>query len=258
MAALLFGSLTNSCDSCYDAVMCPCRVCGNAFQKCGEFFQGVGNVICSPFFPYLAITAALNIPPTIWSIQSYTTTCTLSWWLWVNGFLCVAHIVASYYIVHKIQQQFREDKTDDIMELQDQPVSLTKHTDEEKAETSTTRTTTEPASTSEYQSMDAHVSDTNEADTDTLKNSPSRSLCHRLSRVLCYDAGVAIYIMVALLWVVWQTLGMAVIFRAGGDFEDDTCHVKRRIFLSLTCGWLYAMLVSVSFASSFLCVRQIM
>jgi hypothetical protein len=94
-------------------------------------------------------------------------------------------------------------------------------------------------------------------DGETFAETPTRNLCTRLSRVLCYDAGVAIYILAALAWVAWQTLGMAMIFRVGGDFSNDVCHVKRRIFLSLTCSWLYAMLVSVTFASSFLFLRQV-
>lgn len=282
MAALLCETLSLSCDKCCERLLSPFKVVGDACRTCGDYVRIFARVLCSPFLPYLLVTAVLNLPPTLWSFQGYKSTCTLSWWLWINGPLCICHVVASYYVVYQIQQQFSIRDDEDVIDLTDaeeghhtvktsttayqtmkdeettvQAVAVRANpvciTTDGRVVSTTTAPKTPVAITAEGGVTTAATSTSHSS----LERNPMGSLCTRLSRVLCYDAGVALYILAALLWVGWQTLGMAVIFRVGGNFEDDVCHVKRRIFLSLTCGWLYAMLVSVTFASSFLCVRQI-
>lgn len=84
----------------------------------------------------------------------------------------------------------------------------------------------------------------------------------RLGQVLCYDTGVALYFFVAVLWVIWQTVGVtvAISLASTGNQNDDAVvyqcdSIKRWILLSTVCGFLYMMLVFFAFGCSLLCLR---
>jgi hypothetical protein len=89
---------------------------------------------------------------------------------------------------------------------------------------------------------------------------PSNSF-HRLGHVLCYDPGVALYFFVAMLWVIWQSVGVTVAISLAGnmdgdDYDGDQCaNIKGWIVLSTMCGFLYMMLVFFAFGCSLLCLR---
>ena len=67
----------------------------------------------------------------------------------------------------------------------------------------------------------------------------------RLTQVLCYDPGVAVYLLICLLWVCWQMYGYSQIGAPGCS----------HITSSLLCGMIYGMLVCCTFACSLLCLR---
>ena len=85
---------------------------------------------------------------------------------------------------------------------------------------------------------------------------PSNSF-HRLGHVLCYDPGAAIYFLVVVLWVIWQSVGVTVaISLASNDDDGDECtNVRQWIVYSTMCGFLYMMLVFFAFGCSLLCLR---
>lgn len=67
MAALLCQSIGQLLSNC----TLPCRSC----------CDGVSKVLCSPFFPYIALTVGLNLPPVLWGAKAITTDCDSSWLL---------------------------------------------------------------------------------------------------------------------------------------------------------------------------------
>ena len=80
----------------------------------------------------------------------------------------------------------------------------------------------------------------------------------RLKQVFCYDMGVAIYILVIIFWFIWQSVGIsAVLFANSNDDSDNyVCeNIEKRTILSILCGFLYIMLVFVTFACSFICLK---
>jgi hypothetical protein len=79
----------------------------------------------------------------------------------------------------------------------------------------------------------------------------------RLGQVMCYDAGVAVYIVVFFAWMVWQSIGMSQVLFAGdnGD-EDDVCdEMNKHMVFAIICGFLYLLLVCFAFGCSVLCLR---
>lgn len=94
--------------------------------------------------------------------------------------------------------------------------------------------------------------------TDDGRAGKSNSI-QRLKQVLCYDVGVALYILVVIFWFVWQSYGISqVLFAPRNDYENESeiCDsIGTWVILSIMCGFLYIMLVCVAFACSFLCLR---
>jgi hypothetical protein len=95
--------------------------------------------------------------------------------------------------------------------------------------------------------------------TDDGRAGKSNSI-QRLKQVLCYDVGVALYILVIIFWFVWQSYGISqVLFAPRNDDYDNSAEicdsVGTWVILSIMCGFLYIMLVCVAFACSFLCLR---
>jgi hypothetical protein len=94
--------------------------------------------------------------------------------------------------------------------------------------------------------------------TDDGRAGKSNSI-QRLKQVLCYDIGVALYILVVIFWFVWQSYGISqVLFAPRNEYSNDSeiCEsVGTWVILSIMCGFLYIMLVCVAFACSFLCLR---
>lgn len=79
----------------------------------------------------------------------------------------------------------------------------------------------------------------------------------RLGKVMCYDAGVAIYIIIFCGWIVWQSIGISKVLFGGeqGDDEDTCSEVHQHMLASITCGFLYLMLVCFFFGCSLICLR---
>jgi hypothetical protein len=84
---------------------------------------------------------------------------------------------------------------------------------------------------------------------------PSNSF-HRLGHVLCYDPGAAVYFLIVVLWVIWQSVGVTVAISLVDNNNNDECsNIRRWIVLSTMCGFLYMMLVFFAFGCSLLCLR---
>lgn len=98
MAALICDSFGKVCSKSCACLAVPCKLC----------CDGINDVICSPFAPYIGITAILNIPPALWGLRALGEQCS-NYWLKVNAVFCVIHVIASFYIANRIQNYHDED-----------------------------------------------------------------------------------------------------------------------------------------------------
>jgi hypothetical protein len=80
---------------------------------------------------------------------------------------------------------------------------------------------------------------------------------HLVSRLLCYDAGMTLYILVVIAWGIWQTTSVtAIIGLVGPNDDGGSCgSFKWWIVASTMLGWLYTMVVFCVFGCSFVCSR---
>lgn len=223
MALLLCQSVGKLCSNVCECLVSPCQQC----------CTGLCEAVSSPFLPYRAVTFALNLPAVFWAFYALNKDyagCDRTW-LFVNGVFCILHIFASGYIIHKI-----EENQEAVVVAEAQVV--------------------EEGATTDYKGMD------NKPQTAMPKvferfmpseNGEAKSW-QRLSQVLCYDAGVAVYIVIAVMWIVWQSMGFSqALF--GEDPIEACAKIGSWQLYEIVLGFIYMMLVGCAFACSFICLR---
>jgi len=285
MAAVLCQGIGQACAGLGDvlgAVLCfPCRLCGCACQ-------GIGDLLSSPFFPYSALTFGLNVPPIVLGIKGMMLTdcASIDKWFLVNAIFCLVHCLACLYIIHRIQHDpfFSEDPV-----VTATPVSYAEDakkksftasvfgaksdaapsapsdskksfaasvfgskTDESKIESGTYYA--QPVEATPFKASPVKASPViTKSSNKSIANTQSNSL-GRIKHVLCYDGGVAIYIILAIVWMVWLAMGLG---RLTG-FNAGACGgsaVAGKLFTSLICGYIYLSLVGIGFLCSLCCLR---
>jgi hypothetical protein len=217
MAAVLCGSigdlLKGCCSGIGQVITLPCRLCGCA---CSTF----GELVTSPFFPYMALTFGLNMPAVVYGLKSLGFDCPgLSNWLLGNAILCVIHMLAAWYIVNKIRET---------------PASLS-----------------DPIN----KTVDSEELPTNYGNFSIPKgneNGAPNSFA-RIKHVLCYDKTMAVYIVIFIGWVVWLSMGIGK--RLTAD-EDGVCDNEIQYMnVVISCGYMYLSLVFMAFGCSLCCLR---
>jgi hypothetical protein len=266
MAFLLCQSIGQLLSGATKCCTIPCRSCCEGLSHCCE---GLSQVICSPFFPYLALTVGLNLPPTLWGIKSLVNlgTCDTVW-LYVNAVATALHMVAAFYIVYKIQS----DQTPVQAATEEAAAYAYAETGVSETHVPVAATATINTKLNEgnkmsagegthYRSMEGPVQMLSRW-TSISSSSGSTSAANsvqRLGQIMCYDAGVAVYIIICCAWMVWQSIGVSTVLFGGSsddDDADDVCgEMDKWMVFSLICGFLYLMLVCFAFGCSILCLR---
>lgn len=251
MAAILCQGIGKLCG---EVCVLPCKACGAACKGCGAACNhgcaAMGWIFSSPFTPYLLTTLALNVPPAIWGIRSLVDStsqqqrCDGDTWLWINAALAVIHITGAFYIVYRIQQdqQQHEEEQQHAKDTFARP---------QYQATVDGRPVNSPPIVEETGSR---VTSSN---SNNINEETSRANSYqRLKQVLCYDVGVAIYIIAALFWCVWQTVGTSKAINGDNNSNEELCDdVDQWITNAIVCGFLYMMLVCLAFCCSLLCLR---
>mmetsp|Transcript_6996 Transcript_6996/g.14887 ORF Transcript_6996/g.14887 Transcript_6996/m.14887 type:complete len:243 (+) Transcript_6996:218-946(+) len=242
MAAILcttFGELISKCCS---ALTIPCQACG---RGCDE----IGKLFCTPFAPYIVGTFFLNTPAVVYAIKSapnFECSYSLFRWLVVNAAFSVAHMIAAMYIVNLIKDPSNMNSSAAV------PVA-----------TATISATTGLKQAEEGIASNAVASSTNSnnnfyaLDDPAAANVPGgANSFKRIKHVLCYDKGMAIYIMVFLSWVVWMAIGVSrrLFF---DDFNDngDCDEMLHYMNASIAIGYVWMAIVGMTFCCSLLCLN---
>jgi hypothetical protein len=204
-----------------------CKTIGELFSALGQVLTipckalGIGcdamsDVLRSPFFPYLAVTFALNVPAVVYAIRGLGGNCPeLVSWLFCNGLLGLIHMLASMYVVNKIRESSSTDNN-------------SSQKDEEEGRYYTTFT-----------------------DPKENEHGASNS-CSRIKHVLCYDKTMAVYIFASIpYWVVWLSVGIKRRQGAEGNC-GDLIHFMN---VAISCGYTYMSMVGMAFACSLCCLR---
>jgi hypothetical protein len=232
------------CDSIGKLIGNACHCLTVPFQQC---CSGMCSALTSPFFCYLAVTFSLNLPPVVWGVRSYLAygDCNTQW-MGINALLCATNIIAAMYIVHKMQDDpvFSQPILPTATPVATIVADTGLMTDAKKKDDLTTP----------YQAVEAQpVTGNSPVRYPTGSRDGAPNSYQRLSQVLCYDMGVALYIVIVVVWIFWQSGGVLKLF---GGIGDENCNrVENWMMFSVTLGFLWMTVVCCAFGCSLLCLR---
>lgn len=234
MAAILCQTIGELISKGCKALAGPCKHCGTCCDKLGE-------LMCTPFMPYLVVTFFLNTPSVVLAMKSapnYECSYSLFRWLVVNAAFSTCHMVASFYIVKIIRAPAAINDTGTGGTIS-ATTGLNPTTDEEKGRygESNFRPITDGSG----------------------EQAPGGAYSfQRIKHVLCYDKGMAVYILVFLVWIFWMAIGVS--RRLFFDDLDDNNNADCDEMLGymntvIACGYVWMSLVGTAFCCSLLCLR---
>ena len=229
----------------------------------------MGRVLTSPFTPYLLTTLVLNFPPIVWGLRTgievlkFKAQCKDSQWLYINAMLSLVHLLAAFYIVHRIQEEGKEaaaaaaaaeqgSTADNPIDPEADATSYQTMDDSNKSKSSwawqTAATWMFPGPAKAVKVAHTAVRGQGEGEANSFQ---------RLKQVFCYDVGVAMYILAVVFWFVWQSVGISQVLFGADNADNYLCeNIEKRTILSILCGFLYIMLVFVTFACSLVCLKS--
>ena len=237
MAAVLCNGISNLCNGSCEILGSNCTV---PCKACGVVCEGVSKALRSPFCVYLSVTIGLNIPPVIFAVEAFAIHdggCnTALIWLVVNAILCAVNIAAAIYISSKIAY-VPGNESNTVAPAPRPPAS-----------------DVEAATGAQNKNKAAPKQEAAKKNTmwPTLFESNTRARSFsRVSDVLCHDPIVALYIVIGIGYIVWQTMGVA----RRNEAEDCGGGLDTLISDALMFGFLFISLGATSFGCSLCCLH---
>lgn len=201
--------------------------------------------ICkSPFCLYLTVALGLNIPPIVYSGMTWgkgggyggNEGCTsASNWLNLNALLCFVNIAVAIYLSAKITYEPEDNLAAPFVEASVHNHETTKAAEEQ------------PPTKDDRGSIVKKMME------GTLDSNHTRSRSFdRVKDILCYDPVVALYIIVGIFYMVWQTMGVGRVNLAancGGGLDEF-------VSKSLMCGFGFIWFGGMTFSISLCCLAR--
>lgn len=265
MAAILCTTIGELIRKGCQVLTIPCRACGLGCDK-------LGDIVCTPFMPYLIVTFALNTPAVVYAVKSfqyYACSYVLFRWLVVNAVLSIIHMIAAFYIVNLIREELPRPMlpttstttttnaeativadTGVASSVMQSGKSL--FTKSSKVTTASVDTIDEPTATA-YQ----NASNNNFAPLTGSHDVPGGSNSFsRIKHVLCYDKGMAVYIVIFLIWMVWMAMGVSKrLFFDGDNWGEECVELTRYMNFTIAIGYVWMAMVGTAFCCSLICLR---
>jgi hypothetical protein len=254
MAAVLCSTLSDiinkSCRVIGQVICLPCRLLNLSCEKLGDF-------VCTPMMPFVIFTFGLMTPALVYGVRSLDNSeCSnLFRWLIVNAVFAIFHMVGCLYMVQKL----REPSSD--MHFLSSRFSTV--TGKPGASTTTTNTTTATgfpgiSSTSKTDSTmmeeGAYVRISNNFTVPKDHERGGPNSITRVRHLLCFDKGMAVYILVVIIWIVWICIGINRRFSVD-DANPDCNELTSYMTVTVMCGYIWMTMVGLAFCCSFFCLR---
>mmetsp|Transcript_35150 Transcript_35150/g.76961 ORF Transcript_35150/g.76961 Transcript_35150/m.76961 type:complete len:249 (+) Transcript_35150:88-834(+) len=248
MAAVICKALSEICDGACDAlgaVIClPCKACGFACTELSSFCK-------SPFCLYLAVALGLNLPPVVFAAKLIGTSfggdsgCgSASSWLNVNALLCLINMAAALYICGKISHE------PDIIASETVNAAPYIEASVFNSEAKTKTASSAPIQEATVVSPTKKTLGRSIMESTPTSDTRSKSFA-RVKDILCYDPIVAIYIIIGVFYLIWNTIGVG---RSGGALGCGE-GLANSVSNALMCNFLFITLGGMAFACSVCCLR---
>lgn len=230
MAAILCQTIGELIGKCCQCMKLPCSYMG---QACSKSCDMLGEVMCTPFAPYLVLTLGLNTPAVVYAIKSfndYGCSPSLFRWLLINAAFGICHMFAAFYITGIIRSEVPGAV------IAEAPITATTGLNSPRAKADVETATN-------FRPLNDGYDVPGEANS-----------FQRIKHVLCYDKGMAIYILIFFTWIFWMVTGVTKRLFFDGD-EEDCDEMLGYMNFSIACGYVYMSMVGVAFCCSLVCLR---
>lgn len=239
MAAILCNGIgkvcSGTCDALGSILSLPCKACGVACD-------GLGQALKSPFCLYLAVTLGLNIPPVIFAGQALANNngCNVALqWLSINAFFCIVNVAAAIYISGKVVHDPNDLDADVGNDAPYIEANMGSNNNNKTSEQQ------QPSSTIKKLWQGPYTAANETRVVKTL------SKVSRVRDVLCYDPIVAVYIIIGICYIIWQSVGFSRMNQAAGCGGGEEELITRAV----SCGFLFISLGATVFGCSVCCLR---
>lgn len=239
MAAVLCTTvselISSSCKAVGQVICLPCRAIGMGCDT-------LGDVLCTPMMPFIIFTFALMAPAAVYGVMSLNNYgCQdLFSWLIVNAVFAIIHMIGCLYIVQKLKEPGPEAQMGVVAGTSTIPATTGLATEKES--------TTTKMEEGDYVQLSNNFS----APKDNEIGGPNSVM--RAKHVLCFDKGMAVYILLILFWMAWVCVGINRRFAV--DDGNDSCYeLIKYMNITITCGYVWMTMVGLAFCCSFLCLR---
>ena len=262
MAAVLCNGIGACCNGLCTILALPFKACGECCKvvgdACGACCSGVSQactfVFCqSPFTPYVILTLALQIGPIIWSLLTVIDPgedCGfVQVWIYVFGLLSLGHLVGAFYIAFRMAEN-----------LEDAPPQQQDNTSNNATYSTTQAQNGSSSSSPRGKYIWEYVQDlfTTNNDNNNQPAPPPSQNAHRggsnswkrFGHLMCYDPGVALYMVLFLAWIIWIPVGISARVSADDDDDEDCERIADYVQNCIICGFIYGILVAMSFCCS--------
>jgi hypothetical protein len=263
MAAIICDAIGQFCKGIGHVCGLPCKLCAGCCLVSGKACK----LVCgcqSPFTPFVLTSVALHVPSLVFAVRTIVDApgCGfLSTWIYVYALLSVVHIVGSFYIAFRMGQDYGNDG--DTTNNSTPPTdarSSSRTADESpwegksiweiiqdmltpgREDPATRRQSRRTAPSSSSSSAQRH----RHGDANTWK---------RLRHMLCYDVGVALYMILWVFWLVWLSIGSPTIYTHNNDDDADCEDLEGWARWAVICGYTYLAVVVFAFACSFVFLK---
>jgi len=182
-------------------------------RACGIGCDLFGDVITSPFFLYIAVAMGCNLPPIVWAFKSNTQ---------YGGF------GGNYDCNERLRWLLVDSALCAINILAAFYVAR------------------------RVQERGNHESIIASGGTIYTQHEEGKAgSIARITHLICYDKGFALYLLILIGFVIWQSVGLNEIFA----FGDDACGFRQYVVNSIILGYVFLSLATVSFVCSVCCLK---
>lgn len=288
MAAVLGNGIAQLCQGLCTILAVPCKVCGTCCagigQACGGCCKVTGKacgfIMCqSPFTPYILVTFALQIPPIVWGVLATLNPADggdcdfVNLWVDVYALLAVLHLVGAFYLVFKMAQNLDEHNAEQEEEVHNERTNFNNPSPSQQHQQQPPRgkyiwehvqdfISSFPLSGSSQQQRNHQQQQQQQSTTPPPQSAAQEqqggsNSWKRLGHLMCYDVGVAIYMIVFIAWIIWLPIGISTLVSMDEEAEDDEdCdRLAKYSQGAIICGFVYGVMVALSFCCSLIFLK---
>lgn len=198
-----------------------------------------------------------QIAPVVWGILTLLDpaddSCSfLHIWIYVFALLSITHILGAFYIAYRMAEDIEESQEPNMEERGSHGAAGQRQSPGREQGKYIWEYINDLFTTNRNGNQSTQQQQQREPSSGSSRGGSNS--WKRLSHLMCYDPGVALYMVIFVAWIVWLPIGISTLVSV--DEDEDSCD-RVAIYAqgSVICGFVYGFLVTVCFCCSFIFLK---